>query len=180
VYARTDFVLSRLIRVSLKTAAYTAVISIAGAAVSSALEGGKYSTSAFAFYRASFLFASLPACLSSLIFLSTVPLPALHAVSLMTTVSSKRTVAAKLSHYDDEMSKAASPRAANLDLPPARTFRLGALSFPRSARGGESGEFGSGLAGVQVKRVEEVRYEDDVDEDILAGRRAREVAIDVV
>jgi hypothetical protein len=82
-----------------------------------------------------------------------------------------------------------SPNVANFDGAgavggggiPARTFRLGALSFPRSVRAGDSGGEPAGFApGVLIKREEEVRYEDDLDEDLMKARKTNEVAIDVV
>ncbi|GAA5890453.1 hypothetical protein JCM8208_004878 [Rhodotorula glutinis] len=72
---RTDSLLRTLMHTTLKTAAYTAVLAVAGAAVASATnDGGVYSLVTWAFF---------------------LPLPACYALSLYTTMSSRK----EIEHY---------------------------------------------------------------------------------
>ncbi|GAA5844638.1 hypothetical protein JCM9279_002866 [Rhodotorula babjevae] len=72
---RTDSLLRTLMHTTLKTAAYTSVMAVAGAAVASATnDGGVYSLVTWAFF---------------------VPLPACYALSLYTTMSSRK----EIEHY---------------------------------------------------------------------------------
>ncbi|GAA5850973.1 hypothetical protein JCM8547_009143 [Rhodosporidiobolus lusitaniae] len=181
--AKTDGLLNRLIRIALRTAAYTAVISIAGAAVASATEGADFhvASAAFAFY---------------------LPLPALHAISLYTTLSSRRVINAELG-LSAEPTKGGG-HAGEVPFPSARTYRVGGLSLGGGGgrEGGGAGQLserkrdssrieldGRGSGGflpVQIKREEQVEYVDDLDldEDLVResrrGRKTRETSIDVV
>ncbi|GAA5918561.1 hypothetical protein JCM6882_002336, partial [Rhodosporidiobolus microsporus] len=200
--SRTDGLLKRLIVVALQTAAYTAVISLVGAAVATAFENAHdYHTSAagFAFW---------------------LPLPALHAISLYTTLSSRRVIAAELGGPVDLTAKPnlcpdkpLSPLSPAFPSTSRATIRLGPLGrLVRSAGGGSGGrdgekaedahgirsspEFakgwkhGGGAAPlplvVQVQKEEQVEYDDyrDFDDDLVdaskRGRKTREASVDVV
>ncbi|BGP37147.1 hypothetical protein JCM10450v2_001053 [Rhodotorula kratochvilovae] len=162
--ARTDGVLRRLSVVALQTAAYTSIISIAGAAVATAFEGSEdyhTSTVGFAFW---------------------LPLPALHAISLYTTLSSRRALQATLS--------AAAPGDA-LSLPSGRrractgatAAGMGTGSRRSLHHAGTGTGTGSGAAlEVRVEREQTVSYDapdgdgwDDLEKGDggRRGRRAR-------
>ncbi|KPV76816.1 uncharacterized protein RHOBADRAFT_42026 [Rhodotorula graminis WP1] len=154
--ARTDGVLWRLIIVALQTAAYTSVVSIVGAAVATALEKSSNiltSTAAFAFW---------------------LPLPALHAISLYTTLSSRRHVQTQLN-----ASFLTTGGAANDGLTLPFSVVSGAAGAPPPRSGARSAAGGGGRApvpvhlAVKVEREEEVSYDDGLELELDMERRGR-------
>ncbi|GAA6030174.1 hypothetical protein JCM8097_009298 [Rhodosporidiobolus ruineniae] len=183
---RTDSLLKRLILVALRTAAYTSIISIAGAAIATAIEYSKpdvhTASAGFAFW---------------------LPLPALHAISLYTTLCTRRVVTAQLGGGAGGGVISGKPGAADdreKGYPPARglspsaraTVRLAGLgaprkSIPREEDGAEPGMLSfprsvSGIGGgssrhlplqVTVQCEEQVEYDDYTDFDDDLARDAR-------
>lgn len=171
-----DGVLRHLIIVGLRTAAYTAVTSIVGAAVSTAFavsDNYLTATAGFAFW---------------------VVLPALHAISLFTTLSTRRTFANALGANGGVVSKVARDPESPIDLRPASAFlnnmpiraddddENGQKSMSQtSSNGGGLGVGGRGRRNVplvvRVDQEREVTYDirSSSDEDFLAhetrGRR---------
>ncbi|GAA5902558.1 hypothetical protein JCM8208_006923 [Rhodotorula glutinis] len=154
--SRTDGVLWRLIIVALQTAAYTSVISIAGAAVATAFEKSSNvltSTAAFAFW---------------------LPLPALHAISLYTTLSSRRHVQTQL---NGSLLTTGGVANDGLTLPfsvvsGAAAPRSGTRSAAGGAGGGARAPVPVHLA-VKVEREEEVSYDDGLELELDMERRGR-------
>ncbi|GAA5878596.1 hypothetical protein JCM3774_004076 [Rhodotorula dairenensis] len=173
-----DGVLRHLIIVGLRTAAYTAVTSIVGAAVSTAFaisDNYLTATAGFAFW---------------------VVLPALHAISLFTTLSTRRTFANALGANGGVISKVAHDPESPIDLRPASAFlnnmpiredkddENGQTSVSQNSSHGGGGGGGGGGRGrrhiplvVRVDQEREVTYDvrSSSDEDFLAyearGRR---------
>lgn len=156
--ARTDGVLWRLIIVALQTAAYTSVVSIAGAAVATAFEKSSNvltSTAAFAFW---------------------LPLPALHAISLYTTLSSRRHVQTQLGGSMLSTGGGAGAGMPNDALTLPFSIISGAVGAraPRSAaRSGGGGAAAPVHLAVKVEREEEVSYDDGLEVELEVERRGR-------
>ncbi|GAA6000745.1 hypothetical protein JCM10207_004636 [Rhodosporidiobolus poonsookiae] len=169
----TDSLLKRLIVVGLRTAAYTSLIAIVGAAVSTAFHASEdIHTSAvgFAFYA---------------------PLPALHAISLHTTLSTRRTITRELGNValTAQYAPPATPfvggggGGTN-----SRAYRVGVdAAVGRNGTGSGQSKSGGRPIAVQVQKEEQVEYDDerdDFDEEFMReqrkGGRTREAAADYV
>ncbi|GAA5965743.1 hypothetical protein JCM8115_000910 [Rhodotorula mucilaginosa] len=174
-----DGVLRHLIIVGLRTAAYTAVTSIVGAAVSTAFSiKDNYHTATVGFFA----------------------LPALHAISLFTTLSTRRTFANALAANGGVISRVVQDPESPLNMRPISVFPVSAHARPdgddddddggqksvtqTSSSGGGGGGGGGGRRGrrnvplvVRVDQEREVTYDvrTSSDEDYLAqesrGRR---------
>ncbi|GAA6030172.1 hypothetical protein JCM8097_009297 [Rhodosporidiobolus ruineniae] len=195
--SNTDSILKRLIIVALRTAAYTSVISLAGASVATAVSWSNFNWRTIAAGNAFWL-----------------PLPALHGISLYTTLSTRRVVNERLggggaqtrafaANADDAEKGRRTPGGTSSSSRSIRLGPLGKLASTGSAVSKKSGSGGGGGGGtrsadhgvasmtgrssaggvgegsmraplqIQVQEEEEVRYEDDADDfDEDLGRRS--------
>ncbi|BGP00324.1 hypothetical protein NBRC10513v2_004548 [Rhodotorula toruloides] len=103
--ANTDTLLKKLIQTALRTAAYTAVLAVGGAAVASATPDSDYNSS---FAHFAFWF----------------PLPPCYALSLFTTLSARRTITAHLAP-----SPSTSPASPRLVAPPAAAHQRATIDY---------------------------------------------------
>ncbi|BGO89080.1 hypothetical protein NBRC10512_003825 [Rhodotorula toruloides] len=173
---QTDSLLRRLIVVALQTAAYTSIISLAGAVIATAFEKDT---------------AYQVATITQPFWL---PLPPLHGISLYTTLSTRRTIAASLGAPGGVISLTPSANIPSLsagmreNARPTIASRLASLRAGRShgstnqtGQGGQGSGFdtsSTGSAGVNVKgyrkthgplevkveRESEVTYDDERNE----------------
>ncbi|GAA5979258.1 hypothetical protein JCM10908_002858 [Rhodotorula pacifica] len=131
----TDSLLKRLIITSLQTAAYTSVISIIGAIISTAFAH----SSDFRTASAGFAFWS--------------PLPALHAISLYTTLSTRRTISDTLSGSGQNGSGLGVRSGGGVSNSAAHTGQAVKLAtFKRGKSFGGSSYSGAPTYGLQNKR----------------------------
>ncbi|BGP00323.1 hypothetical protein NBRC10513v2_004547 [Rhodotorula toruloides] len=108
----TDSLLRKLIKVSLKTAAYTTLLAVGGAIVASAINDNDVN-SAYAHFAFWF------------------PLPPCYALSLYTTLTTRKTVQ---QHLSRAYAAAADPNSHRTSIPPRVALDLSALNSARSAQ----------------------------------------------
>ncbi|BGP22354.1 proteophosphoglycan ppg4 [Rhodotorula toruloides] len=154
----TDSLVKRLVRVSLQTAAYTSIISLVGASLATHYQGvDDYHTEAigFAFW---------------------LPLPALHAISLYTTLATRRNITDALSgsggtpsHDQRKSGRFTSSKASGMAVK-LSTFKVGGNSqrapgFPNDSQI---------PLDVKVQREEHVSFDVGLDEEeSLEGKMRR-------
>ncbi|KAK4333244.1 Proteophosphoglycan ppg4 [Rhodotorula toruloides] len=153
----TDSLVKRLVRVSLQTAAYTSVVSLVGASLATHYQGvDDYHTQAigFAFW---------------------LPLPALHAISLYTTLATRRNITDALSgsggtpsHDQRKSGRFTSSKASGMAVK-LSTFKVGGNSQHAGYPNGSQVPLD-----VRVQREEHVSFDVGLDEEeSLEGKSRR-------
>ncbi|BGO92252.1 hypothetical protein NBRC10512_001202 [Rhodotorula toruloides] len=140
----TDSLLRKLIKVSLKTAAYTALLAVGGAIVASATNDNDVNA---AYAHFAFWF----------------PLPPCYALSLYTTLTTRKTVQ---QHLSRAFGAAADPNSHRTSVPPRVALDLSALNSARSAHPSHGAVVSVRLddAGSDAEEKEEVKIVRRVEE----------------